>query len=46
MALRHFLSLDDLGGDEIRALLERALELKRWRRAGRRPPLFAHKTLA
>jgi ornithine carbamoyltransferase len=46
MALRHFLSLDDLGGDEICALLERALELKRWRRAGRRPPLFAHKTLA
>ncbi len=46
MALRHFLSLDDLSGDEVRALLDRALELKRWRRAGRRPPLFQHKTLA
>ena len=46
MALRHFLSLDDFSGDEIRALLDRALELKRWRRAGRRPPLFQHKTLA
>jgi len=46
MTLRHFLSLDDLSGDEIRTLLDRALELKRWRRAGRRPPLFQHKTLA
>jgi ornithine carbamoyltransferase len=46
MTLRHFLTLDDLGSDEIRALLERALELKRWRRDGRRPPLFQHKTLA
>ena len=46
MALRHFLALDDLSGDEIRALLARALELKRWRRSGRRPPLFQHKTLA
>ncbi len=46
MALRHFLALDDLSGDEIRTLLERALELKRWRRDGRRPPLFERKTLA
>ena len=46
VALRHFLALDDLSGEEIRKLLERAVELKRWRREGRRPPLFERKTLA
>ena len=35
-----------MSGAEVGALLERALELKRWRREGRRPPLFEHKTLA
>ena len=46
MALRHFLALEDLSRAEIDALLARALELKRWRREGRRPPIFAHRTLA
>lgn len=46
MPLRHFLSLRDLTRDEVAALLARALELKRWRRAGRRPPLFERMTLA
>jgi ornithine carbamoyltransferase len=43
---RHFLRLCDLSREELVALLERALELKRWRREGRRPPLFERRTLA
>ena len=46
MAVRHFLSLLDLNRQELVALLSRAMELKRWRRAGQRPPLFDRKTLA
>ncbi|MGE0858777.1 MAG: ornithine carbamoyltransferase [Gammaproteobacteria bacterium] len=46
MALRHFLALEDLSRAETEKLLARALELKRWRRAGKRPPLFERKTLA
>jgi ornithine carbamoyltransferase len=46
MSCRHFLSLRDLSRDEVLALLARALELKRWRRNGRRPPLFERKVLA
>jgi len=43
---RHFLALTDLSADEIRTLIRRAIELKRWRSAGYRPPLFERKTLA
>ena len=46
MPVRHFLALSDLSRDELLALLARALELKRWRREGRRPLLFERKTLA
>ncbi len=46
MALRHFLSLLDLSRAEVVQLIERALELKRWRREGRRPQLFERRTLA
>ena len=46
MPLRHFLALTDVSSAELRALIERALELKRWRREGRRPLLFERKTLA
>jgi ornithine carbamoyltransferase len=46
VALRHFLALTDLSRQELTTLLERALELKRWRRDGRRPALFERKTLA
>lgn len=46
MALRHFLALEDLSRAETEKLLARASELKRWRRAGKRPPLFERKTLA
>ena len=46
MSPRHFLALSDLKPDELLGLLERALELKQWRRAGRRPLLFERKTLA
>lgn len=43
---RHFLSLNDLSTEETARLIERALELKQWRRAGYRPALFASRTLA
>ena len=46
MSVRHFLALNDLSRAEVRALLARALELKRWRREGRRPLLFERRTLA
>ena len=46
MALRHFLALTDLERDEVLQLIECALRLKRWRRDGYRPPLFAGRTLA
>jgi len=34
MAVRHFLTLSDLSGDELQALIRRAIELKRLRREG------------
>ncbi len=43
---RHFLSLKDLDRDEVLALLERAVELKRWRARGYRPAIFERRTLA
>jgi ornithine carbamoyltransferase len=46
VALRHFLSLTDVDRAELVGLIERAMELKRWRREGRRPPLFERRTLA
>ena len=46
MSVRHFLSLLDLNRQEVSSLFERAVELKRWRRDGRRPPLFERKVLA
>lgn len=44
--MRHFLSLKDLSQAELTALLERALELKCWRRRGYRPRIFRQRTLA
>ena len=46
MSVRHFLSLLDLSRQEVLNLFDRAVELKRWRREGRRPPLFERKVLA
>ena len=46
MSARHFISLFDLTRAEVVALLARATELKSWRRNGRRPALFEHRTLA
>ena len=46
MTLRHFLSLRDFSGDEISAIVERAIELKALRANGERPPLFERKVLA
>jgi len=42
---RHFLSLLDLSSDELRALIDRASELKRILRAGRREESLSNKTL-
>lgn len=44
-ASRHFLTLSDLDPDEIRALLARAIELKRMLRAGERYEPFKGRTL-
>ncbi|MEN8762539.1 MAG: ornithine carbamoyltransferase [Thiogranum sp.] len=35
MSVRHFLSLLDLSSDELRQLIERAIELKQWQKQGR-----------
>lgn len=35
MTIRHFLTLQDLSGDEFRQLLDRAIELKAWQKEGR-----------
>lgn len=43
---RHYLAVSDLSGDELRALLQRAAEIKRLLRAGERPGLFAGRVLA
>lgn len=44
--MRHFLSLDDLTGDELHALLARAAELKRAHAAGQAHASLRGKTLA
>jgi ornithine carbamoyltransferase len=46
MPVRHFLSLLDLSRQEILSIFDRAVVLKRWRREGRRPPLFERRVLA
>ncbi len=47
MAIRHYLSAADLGPDETRALLERALRLKRrWRETGKPSKKLRGMTLA
>ena len=43
--IRHFLSLKDLSKLEIDFIIERALELKKWKKNGHRPNLFEKKVL-
>jgi ornithine carbamoyltransferase len=43
--LRHFVDLLDLTPEEARALIDRAIELKRTERLGGRPPLLSGRTL-
>jgi len=43
---RDLVSMDDLGAEELRAVLDRAADLKRRLRAGERPAVLAGKTLA
>lgn len=43
---RHYLAVSDLSSEELRALLERAAEIKRLLRAGERPALFPGRVLA
>ena len=42
---RHFLSLRDLSKLEIDSIIQRAIELKKWRNKGYRPNLFEKKVL-
>lgn len=44
--LRHFLTLNDLTGDELRGIIGRAIELKALQREGTPHPLFPGKVLA
>ncbi len=46
MSVRHFLTLLDLSSDELRQLMERAIELKQWLREGRLYEPLKHKVLA
>ncbi|MFC1773882.1 ornithine carbamoyltransferase [Pseudomonadota bacterium] len=46
MSIRHFLTLLDLSGDELKQLMERAIELKQWLREGRLHEPLKHKVLA
>ncbi len=46
MAARHILSLNDLTKNEIVAIVQRAIQLKKWRSSGHRPTLFDKKVLA
>ena len=46
MKTRHFLTIADLGRDEVATMLKRALELKNLKKQGVRPPILLHKTLA
>jgi ornithine carbamoyltransferase len=43
--LRHFVDLLDLSTDDARALIDRAVQLKRAERRGDRPPLLSGRTL-
>ena len=45
MAVRHFLTLNDLSRDELRALIQRAIELKRMHRNGERYQPLKNKVL-
>jgi ornithine carbamoyltransferase len=46
MSNRHFLTLLDLGADELRQLVQRAIELKAWHRADRMHEPLRHRILA
>ena len=46
MSIRHFLTLLDLTADELRQLVQRAIELKEWHRAGRLHEPLRHRILA
>lgn len=46
MSIRHFLTLLDLSGDELKQLMERAIELKQWLSEGRLHEPLKHKVLA
>ena len=46
MSVRHFLTLLDLSSDELKQLMERAIELKQWLREGRLHEPLKHKVLA
>ena len=46
MSIRHFLTLLDLSSDELKQLMERAIELKQWLREGRLHEPLKHKVLA
>jgi len=46
MNTRHFLTLLDLSADELRQLVQRAIEFKAWNRAGRLYEPFKHRVLA
>src|SRR5215831_838169 len=43
--LRHFVDLLDVSADDARALIDRAIQLKRAERRGDRPPLLSGRTL-
>ncbi len=44
-APRHFLTLDDLSRDELRHIIQRAIDLKKIQRAGNSPEIFKNKVL-
>jgi ornithine carbamoyltransferase len=46
MSLRHFLTLLDMSGDELRRLIARAIELKHWHQQGRLYEPLKNKVLA
>jgi ornithine carbamoyltransferase len=46
MNVRHFLTLMDLSQEELRQLIERAIELKQWQKQGRIFEPLKHKVLA
>jgi len=46
MTTRHFLTLMDLSADELKQLMERAIELKTWNRGGRLHEPLRHRVLA